>query len=275
MIARNMRLSAEELCTYEARMQRVLDQAIAGRRESLQILGEQGAFAHATIGHNAICTTSLELGQFAYVVKQNIDAAKAYFAFPSSSAASPGFLETCRMVQTAMTGKSSWNGERMSMVGQLEGIVCSLLLGRVNDVAEEYAMCDDADLFVASDKIFARVIFSKQLVYGVQGKCDSILEADYAKCRDLKPSLFLYGYHRMLLSIARGDSAAFQTELADCCAAFQKRGSARQDHYVWGYKEAAQWSFDVLGTALCRLATQRGIDVAAPDATVYPSAFWR
>jgi hypothetical protein len=74
--------------------------------------------------------------------------------------------------------------------------------------------------------------------------------------------------HLLILAWAGGQSAAFNAELAKRCPAFKKRKSSRLIH-------AAQWCFDTLGTAMCRLAHARGLTVEVPDAKLYPMAFWR
>jgi hypothetical protein len=55
----------------------------------------------------------------------------------------------------------------------------------------------------------------------------------------------------------------------------EQRKSSPLIHAEWGFGEAAQWCFDTLGTAICRLAHAQGLTVGVPEAKLYPMAFWR
>ncbi len=138
-------------------------------------------------------------------------------------------------------------------------------------------LCDIPQFLHHTDYVHDfRAIFARQLIWLVQGKYSDIDENAYAKDHYFKQSSFLFGYHTLLFALARGDSTAFSAQLAVCSAVFQKRKRSKLLEIEWGYGPlAAQFGFDVVGTALCKLAVRRGLPFTEPEQRWYPKEFWQ
>jgi hypothetical protein len=84
----------------------------------------------------------------------------------------------------------------------------------------------------------------------------------------------LEGYDALVAAIAVGDAKAFEQARAAAEAAYLSRAKNREIALNWhGEGKIAQAAtFDAVGTALCRLARWRGLDVEI-DTSLYPAAF--
>lgn len=257
-------------------MRSMLDEAVA-RRPALaaELLGSRGAYATATLNLSTIAVSALELGQFKYVVDRDVAAARSCFEVPLGEMASPGFGQLAQLVDEGRGKGRAWDGRLMELAGELERVICYLLLRRYQQLNAEYDVVHRPELFNAVDFKGWRATFTRHLVHAASGEYNLISSAEYDRCRDLKPGEFVFGYHRAICALGAGDEDAFAREMTWCSEAFAKRGSSRQVGVVWGYREASAWTFDVIGTVLLGLAERKGMRVTAPSVDLYPEPFWK
>lgn len=242
--------------------------------ELMQDLVAQGKFYTCQSSHSLITVASLELAQIAYVVGKDLDGARAHLAVPLSRDLAPSFNALALLVQEGIDEQREWDGIKMSLGPQSERLFCYLLLKRTQEVGREYALVDHRPLFLDSEEYNSRAVFNRHLIYAIEERYGEISQNDYAKA-PVKKSTFFYGAHLALDAIARGDEAAFAAQIADCTIRFKKRKRSIHIAMTWGFGIASNFCFDVVGTALYRLAVQRGLRFPAPDARWYPESFWR
>ena len=77
------------------------------------------------------------------------------------------------------------------------------------------------------------------------------------------------------LVVYASDKTKFVQEMAACCEAFKKRKKSRLLGTTWGYGVASHFCFDIVDTALYRLAVQRGLQFPMQEQRYYPVEFWR
>jgi hypothetical protein len=84
----------------------------------------------------------------------------------------------------------------------------------------------------------------------------------------------LEGHDALVAAMAVGNATAFEQARAAAEAAYPNRAKHRETALNWqGEGKIAQAAtFDAVGTALCRLARWRGLDVEI-DTPLYPAAF--
>lgn len=253
---------------------RTLSKCISEHQAIMQELIAKGQIAACLMNHSAIAVTSLLLGQISWVMHGNLQQAREYFATPLSVELEPNFGALAKMVDEGMRGLRPWDGQKMSLLQQLEHLLCYLLLNRTAEIAQEYASFKQEDLYHAPDLQSWGVIFALHLIKASQGHYEEINLDDYTKTK-IKKSAFLYEAHTALIALAQGDEAKFAQEMAACCEAFKKRKKSRLLASTWGYGIASHFCFDVVGTALYRLAVQRGLNFPQPEQRYYPVEFWQ
>lgn len=237
-------------------------------------LFDKGSFAHATLIQSSICEDALDLGQMAMVDGGDAARAMAEFMLPLQLPAMPRFAELVALVDEGIAGRIRWNGSRLSLHNQAAPLLCYLLAGRDAEVVIQYRHADRIDYFDPVDATISGAVFCRHLVLAVSGRFDEIAASDYDRAKDLKRLSVFFGYHTLLLALARNDAPAFDAALADCAVAFKKRRIARRLGSSWGYGRANDRCFDVIGTVLCRLALERGMRFRTPPARYYPAFFW-
>jgi hypothetical protein len=253
---------------------RMLEEDLTRHDEVVRSLLAKGSIAGIVSNMGSTTANALILGQYEQVVRQNTELARLWLAVPSTML--PGFATCAAYTREAMRGERPWNEAKLSLLSVLEPVICLLLLGRFDTIAQEFeAVLQGEPLFTAVDETSLRPVLTRHLILASQQRSRQVSETDYLRCKNLNKSPVFKDYHLLMLALAGGEASAFNVELARRCVAFKKRKSSRLIHAEWGFGEAAQWCFDTLGTAICRLAHAHGLVVEVPDATLYPTAFWR
>ena len=264
----------EEIQSIERNIYEIFEQAIARRPDVLQILLPENNYAHCMLNLSTITNASIDLAQIAWIVRENLQQAREYFSIPLSPDLEPNFGAVAKLVDEGLRGLRAWDGEKMSLMGQAEHLICYLLLNRTAEIAEEYAVFRQKELFIEYDLHSWRAIFARHLILASQGCYEEIKIEDYAKSK-MKKNDFLHEAHTALIALAQGDETKFAQEMAACCEAFKKRKKSRIIDMTWGYGVASHFCFDIVGTALYRLAVQRGLQFPMPEQRYYPVEFWR
>lgn len=243
------------------------------RPETVAALVGKGSIAWAIANMAGLGANALMLAQYAYVVRKDAVAARRWLQLLAD--VEPGFSTFARYMQEAMHGERSWDRQLLSLETQLEPVLCLLLLGRVEDVAERYKAVRERTLFNVAEARAIRATLTRHLILASLGDLSGVTEQDYARCTDLRKVVVFKDYHLLMLALASGDTVKFNTELAAIATLFRKRKSSKLIHKEWGFGEAASWCFDALGTAICRLAARQGLAIEVPDSRLYPDDFWR
>ena len=275
----NTLLSEDELeqVTYvESVGKRNLAEFVPTHAPLMQKLIAEGRISICGASHSMIAVSALNLTQIAWVIHGNLQQARQYLAVPLSSDLEPNFGALAKLLDEGIRGLRRWDGEKMSLLQQPEHLLCYLLLNRTTEIAMEYAAFRQAELFHKHDIYSWRAIFARHLILASQGCYEELRIEDYAKLDPkMKKSDFLFVAHTALVALAQGDEAKFAQEMAACCEAFKKRKKSRLLASTWGYGIASHFCFDVVGTALYRLAVQRGLNFPQPEQRYYPVEFWQ
>jgi hypothetical protein len=222
---------------------------------------------------SGIARSCLGLAQISAVVDSDMPAAMHHLSYPVNLM-QPTFKEIAGLVAEGVAGRRLWNGQLLSMGSELERVLCFILLGRFDDLASDYAACNDPTLFSPLDQDWVLPLLSRQILYCAIGQHDRVSFANYAKAKGLKKSDFFHGYELLVEAVAHADSAGFSRELELRHAAYSLRQRSRKSDPMWGYGHEGRDCFDVIGTALCRLAAMRGLSVESPSERIYPRALW-
>lgn len=157
----------------------------------------------------------------------------------------------------------------------LEPLICALLAGE-RLIAERMAHADenvylgrkDLDQEGFSTREF--VLDICRLIRGESGDQIGLADIRRVGTRDMLP-----GYEKLLRAIARNDAKGFEGHVAELSQAYRLRSRSREqagDAFGFG-KLAQSMTFDALGTALCRLAVWRGMNIQIEN-PLYPPEFW-
>ena len=238
----------------------------------MQRLIAEGGFFGCLSSHSIITVAALKLSQISCVMHGNWQQAREYLAIPLGLECN--FDVLAKLVHEGIQGIRLWDGERLSLVGRVEHLLCYLLLNRTAEIGVEYAAFRQKELFIEYDLHNWGAIFSRHLILASQSCYAEIRIEDYAKSK-MKKNDFLHEAHTALIALAQGDEAKFAQEMAACCEAFKKRKKSRLLGTNWGYGVASHFCFDIVGTALYRLAVQRGLQFPMPEQRYYPVEFWR
>ncbi|MFZ6682191.1 hypothetical protein [Undibacterium sp. Tian12W] len=158
-----------------------------------------------------------------------------------------------------------------------------LLIGLLlADAKQEFeALCNEITVCATFDQHSRKHIageFAFQIANIGAGRTTLISKEAFENTQAFKSSHFIYGYHEMLYHIALHNADDFEKIRAEREVAFPKRSRSRValgqlDN--WGMGKIAQSvTFDALGTALCRLALWRGMEVNV-DTRLYPKKLLR
>lgn len=134
----------EESAVRIARTQEVLEELLEYWPGLTSRLQEKGKVAHQTLSLRSIASNSLFLGQAEYVTRSDTAAAARYFAIPLGPKAEPGFRATAKMLEEGVGGLRPWDGEKLTPGNQIERIVCYVLLGKLDELVNEYASLEDS-----------------------------------------------------------------------------------------------------------------------------------
>lgn len=260
--------------TYVAQQNRRLLEDFVGRHEqNCDLLLGKGSVWRIPENRLGNAARALVVAQYEYVIRHDVEAARRSLAYVDQHP--PGFADCVRYLREAMRGERPWDNTLLSL-SDIEVVICLMLLGDFERIASEYeAVLTNESLFQPNDVLFLRPVLCRHLILASQGRGREITTDHYEKPVKRAKDPVFRNYHLLLLALGRSDAESFNAELAKLYGAFGKRKSSRLMHAEWGFGEATQWCFDVLGTAVCRLAHRQGLRVINPNARLYPEDFWR
>lgn len=240
--------------------------------EVVALLLSKGSVEGLASNRTGRATRSLLLAQYEYVVQDNLEASRRWLRYVDT--VPPTFDACAKYMQEAVHGQRLWNKVLLSLEG-VELVICLLLLGDFDRIATEYEVVLNGEpLFQPADVTSQRAVLCRHLILHSQGRGGEMAEASYAQAIKRPQGTIFRDYCTLLLTLNTCDAASFNAELAKRAVAFRRRKSSKLIESTWGYGEAAQWCFDVVGTSICRLAHRQGIPVDNPDSRLYPEAFW-
>ncbi|WP_338845272.1 hypothetical protein V8J88_16360 [Massilia sp. W12] len=155
-------------------------------------------------------------------------------------------------------------------------MLCFILAGQFERLTADYAACMHTELFQATDQDCQLPFLVWQLYYCACGQYSKACLSGYETKRlQFKKTEFAFGYEHLLAALVAGDGALFSQQLQSRADAFARRQRSRKDDALWGYGGAGRDCFDVLGTAICRLAWRRGMQFTPVPERFYPPLFWQ
>jgi hypothetical protein len=186
------------------------------------------------------------------------------------------WMDFCWDALEGVSSSSERQKQRLASKMLLEPSLC-LILSNQRAICERLWRDSRGDVFERPDTLFKserpQAAFSLDLIEAMgKGslKYDDTAYESAGRMTDL-PTI---GYETMLFALHRGEAQAFQAARSRLLKDFVARARNREAALnPWGYGEVAQAAcFDVVATALSRLANWRGLQVAG-EAECCPEAF--
>lgn len=225
------------------------------------------------------------LSTFSAISSQLLVLGQAYWCLDANeSLATASFLQCADWLDVfdeslrIPAGRLDSQGKPLRLMSRslLEPMVCLALSGQHDALLHVCRQADESKFWLPaelgkSERPAAR--FSLDLLRLVRGEFD-LVGAEPETLPSRASEIPTLGYEALTASIAGNDSKRCMAALADLAASYRKRASSREKALnPWGYGKVAQVAtFDALGTALCRIANWRGMDIHV-DSRVHPRQF--